>query len=452
MPKSEKYESLCEAFGLELSKSRFVMGSDFSEWFRANYQIDELIHEFWGMRTKSTLIAVTQNLNNKNWKGLVSEWNSFGSQSGQFRLNHSFIKNMLNISLGPSVLPFSLKELSRLETSLFENFFVTVENFWRDYWRVSEANLQGSLNYLVWVTEFENQEIGMLAVGVPAGLVPKNIPHRPAITDIRALASELNVEVPVDLSVGKTRLSIKEVKHIDIGDLVIFEDSDTSRFIWEKNELQQIVINIEAPDRSDQRWPNLYEDLEIEDMIEEQKMHDDLLADLPIELTAQFKGVNMPLQKVMELEAGGVLPLGLLLDSELVLMAPGNKPIAQGELVIMGNQFGLKINRINLKASATGVPQARLSASPDVNPGLLEKSMSAPAVAEPATPQLEAAPELMMEEGEEELDENGEPKRRMTKEEMQELSHQLDQELADIGIDPNELDELEDFGDEDEEF
>ena len=82
---------------------------------------------------------------------------------------------------------------------------------------------------------------------------------------------------------------------------------------------------------------------------------DDPLSSLPLELSAEFQKVLIPLKQVLELRSGGVLPLGPVLDSELVLTAQG-KPVAKGELVIVGNQFGMRITDllIGMKKSAKG--------------------------------------------------------------------------------------------------
>ena len=429
-----KEQKTFEALGLELSKSRFMSGEDLLPWFGLRYKFDELIKEFWGIGTKSTLIAATQDIDNKHWKGLVSDWNSFVEQSGQFRLNNHFVQNMLDLSLGESKKAFELKKLSKLELNLFENFFVELENFWRDYWRVKDSNAHGSMIFLVFLIETENQDLGRIAIGVPPGLVPKYATKKKPHGNIRFLAKELNVSVPLDLSVGKTRLSLHELKNIEAGDMVVFEESSTTTLIWDKDELNNIRINISLPNQNDEKWASLYyEGLEMEKMMDRERS-DDILADLPIELTAQFKGVNMPLQKVMELEVGGVLPLGLLLDSELILMAPGNKPIAQGELVIVGNQFALKINKINLKSTSEDLPKAKLSAMPEINPALLEASMGSSVA--PSTSHVS-------DEDDEDEDE------RMSKEDIQALGSKLDQELEDIGLDPDELDEIDDLDDDD---
>ena len=89
------------------------------------------------------------------------------------------------------------------------------------------------------------------------------------------------------------------------------------------------------------------------DMTKKINVNDDPLSTLPLELSAEFQKVSIPLKQVLELKAGGVLPLGSVLDSELILTAQG-KPVAKGELVIVGNQFGMRITDLLIGSQRSG--------------------------------------------------------------------------------------------------
>jgi flagellar motor switch/type III secretory pathway protein FliN len=413
-------QSIEEVFGLKTNTSRFFASEDLLSWFAVDekFKIDDLVNDFWGLKTKSRLVAVTQDIKDEHWTGLVSEWDSFTGLAGQFRIDKNLVNSMLDLSLGKrsEQTAFKLKNLTALELSIFENFFVEVENFWRDFWRVAEANAKGNFTYLIWVLELDDQKIGSLAIGVPPGLSAKHLKNTDdqdgktwSKEKFYSLAMNFNLEVPMDLSVGKTKVKIGDLRELEPDDILLFEDSDIKRLWWDKNDLYRLFIHIELPAKDNTDYPNLYyDDLEELSQMTEENNVEDLLIDLPVELTAQFKSVNMPLQKLVELEAGGVLPLGLLLDSQLTLMAPGNKPIAQGELVVLGNQFGMKIQKTNLKS--TSYPKAKLSAVPQV---------STPRLAEPRSNQAASG--------------------------FDDLESNLQKELEDVGIDPKELDELEDL-------
>lgn len=253
-------KSIKEAFGLETNYSRFSPADDLVPWLKVNYKIDELINDFWGLQTKSKLIAVTKDLDDSKWRGLVSEWDSFTDQAGQFRLNKSFIQNVLDLSLGERSMPMELKNLTDLEISICENFFVELENFWKDYWRVAKPNSYGTLNFLIWAIELDNQKLGSLAIGVPPGLIPKVAEAQKPCINIKELAKELNVEIPVDLLAGKTCLSIQDITNIEEGDLIIFEESDTNHLLWEKDKLHKLEVTLGLPDRQDPKYEDLYYD------------------------------------------------------------------------------------------------------------------------------------------------------------------------------------------------
>lgn len=347
-----------KALGLKLDKSRFQLDESLFDWFSINFDLDPLLKKFWGIKTKSKLITVSQDVKDEAWNGLVTEWDAFSNLNGQFRLNRALVHGILKLALGESPKPFSLKNITELEFALFENFFVEFENTWKDYWRVSEPNAQGPFTYLIWLIELGDEklgslELGSLAIGIPAGISIKEFKPKRRSYDFRATIANWDFPAPIDLNIGKTSLKVNEISQLEVDDVIVFEDSHISYLTWEKNEIEKVSIKVELPTRDNTNSKKIYYDDLIQELGQknmniDQSAHTDILTDLPVELTAQFKSVSMPLRKIVELEEGGILPLGLLLDSQMVLVAPGNKAIAQGELVVVGNQFGLKISKTNL--------------------------------------------------------------------------------------------------------
>jgi len=108
-----------DAFGLESNNSRQVAVDDLLDWFALEYNIHSLINDFWGTNAKARLIAVTKDIKDQSWKGLVSEWDTGSSMPGQFRVNKTFIESLLRYSLGDTGRPFKLKEITELELALW---------------------------------------------------------------------------------------------------------------------------------------------------------------------------------------------------------------------------------------------------------------------------------------------------------------------------------------------
>lgn len=432
MQLAQKAKSITESFGIDFSQSRFISAEESSVWFHPKYGIDKLLSSFWGIKTKSRLIAISKNVNDEEWKGLVSEWDSYTASPGQFRLSKKLVFSLLRFSLGFRKDDFDLSKLTELELKIFETFFIELEKQWKNQWRISDPNSSGMNDFLIWVIEFENGETANFAISVPPGLRPKEfIENSEYQVDLRHMIHELDFRVPMDIIVGKTKLRLSELKSLEEEDIILLEKSSINQMWWERNDFENLYINIDLPSRDDNQWVDLYyDDIEVPSMTDNNQLDDtDLLTDLNIELTAQFKSVNLPLKKIMELKDGGVIPLGLLLDSELILIAAGNKIVAKGELIVLGNQFGLKIKNTRIKSEKVASSNSSLGdsfnqAAPKMaaHPG--NPAPAAQAASRPA-PQMRAAPNPIP-ESRLELDEEA----------------QLQKELEEVGLDPDELDEL----------
>ena len=141
--------------------------------FTPDYKFDELINSFWGVKIKSRPLAISKNINDDLWKGLVSEWDSFTATPGQFRLSKSLIFNLLRLSLGKRKSDFELSKLTELELKIFEHFFQELERHWKEQWRIAEPNSSGTNDFLIWSLEFQNSEIATFAISIPPGLRPR---------------------------------------------------------------------------------------------------------------------------------------------------------------------------------------------------------------------------------------------------------------------------------------
>jgi flagellar motor switch protein FliN len=86
---------------------------------------------------------------------------------------------------------------------------------------------------------------------------------------------------------------------------------------------------------------------------------------LQIDVHAEFAPTRIPLQQLKQMSEGLVVEVGDLLHNQIQLVANG-KPLAQGELVIVGDKFGVLITQMNGPANEgpepLQLPQAPASA------------------------------------------------------------------------------------------
>ncbi|HZZ64190.1 MAG TPA: flagellar motor switch protein FliN [Candidatus Baltobacteraceae bacterium] len=71
----------------------------------------------------------------------------------------------------------------------------------------------------------------------------------------------------------------------------------------------------------------------------------DLMMNLPVELTAELGSCTLRLSDLLELGNGSVIELNTGVSAPIDLLANG-KPIARGEIVAVGDQFGIHITHV----------------------------------------------------------------------------------------------------------
>jgi flagellar motor switch protein FliN/FliY len=83
------------------------------------------------------------------------------------------------------------------------------------------------------------------------------------------------------------------------------------------------------------------------------------LTDVTVELTVEVGRTHMSLGETMSLGQGSVVTLDRLADKPVDLLVNG-RPIARGEVVVIDEQFGLRITEVNgaERGAAVGAPVA----------------------------------------------------------------------------------------------
>jgi flagellar motor switch protein FliN/FliY len=83
------------------------------------------------------------------------------------------------------------------------------------------------------------------------------------------------------------------------------------------------------------------------------------LTDVTVELTVEVGRTRMSLGETMSLGQGSVVTLDRLADKPVDLLVNG-RPIARGEVVVIDEQFGLRITEVNgaERAAAAAAPVA----------------------------------------------------------------------------------------------
>lgn len=71
----------------------------------------------------------------------------------------------------------------------------------------------------------------------------------------------------------------------------------------------------------------------------------DVLLDVPVKLTVELGGCQMPMRDVLQLNVGSVVQLDKVADAPVDLYV-NQKRVAHGEVVVVEDRFGIKITEI----------------------------------------------------------------------------------------------------------
>ena len=143
--------------------------------------------------------------------------------------------------------------------------------------------------------------------------------------------------IEAEIKVGTTRVKLIDVKNMDVDDIVVFDNSDTQHMVLKYRDYEK-DINLN---------PNLGLVLPFDNDEGESEMADNtnLWDSIEVEMSAQFDAVKITLGELKNIESGLVVDLTSIYDNKVTLSVE-NKPIARGELVIVNDRYGVKIDEV----------------------------------------------------------------------------------------------------------
>lgn len=148
-----------------------------------------------------------------------------------------------------------------------------------------------------------------------------------------------NSTLDVSIKVGKTKFHVKDLKNLETDDIVIFEDSDvnTMRLVYKDYETDfKIAPNPGILSSIDNLGGN---------NMEKNPLSQSLWDEIQVEMGAEFEKVKITLGELKNIEEGLVLDLSSVYDNKITLKVE-DKPIAIGELIIVNDRYGVKIDEV----------------------------------------------------------------------------------------------------------
>ena len=293
---------------------------------------------FEGLEYKLLGVSVNMNVLTKTESFFVTKVQIDEKNEFLIRISQDAIRIMLDKILGKlSKRKFDLSKLTDLEAKIITSFNNGIYDAVSSNIDVSKIDKQPEfLNLSYNVRNVATNECGKLIITVPkSALSPVSVQAESPAFDDRFFENSL---VDVTLRLGVTNFPVIDVKKLDIGDLVLFENSQTDTMtLYCEDIIQEFKVHPNDAIRVDYETINGGGDMD---------QNVNLWDSIQVEMSAEFDKVKISLGELKDIEEGQVVDISSVYNNKISLKV-GDKTIAKGELVIVNDRFGVKIDTIN---------------------------------------------------------------------------------------------------------
>jgi flagellar motor switch protein FliN/FliY len=297
---------------------------------------------------KLVSVSKTPNSLTRNDSFFVTQIKLYDDIASSLKLSQTAIDLFLEVALGKSECGFEIEYLTELEAKVLTAFNHGVYKELSEYFKssgeikdlIQENELRKSHLYFTFLVE-KGEVAGRVIVMLPEQLLvnPESLP-----SGIDTLPEEFFAKslIEVNIYVGKTKILLDDVKKIQKEDIVILEKSDISSMEVTGDFEFRFNVNPDPMLVYDYQENSEYEISE-DDMTETtNKNRWDLIQ---VEMNAEFEKIKMPLGELRQISKGLIVDLADVYKNSITLKVENNA-IAQGELVIVDDKYGVLIKEI----------------------------------------------------------------------------------------------------------
>lgn len=320
-------------------------------WYRNTFPpvIQEACDEFFLPGLKFEMFSLSKNINSFNDKDsyFVTKIRVSKDYDMFFRSSEKTISIILDKTLGKSGKIFKLNKMTDLEAKIITSFNDYMFNRTSEFITEPPINELRRTNFdMINITFLVKDEynFGKFIVSLPQALLnPETIEPKTDKFDKTSFPKSI---IDVNIKIGSTRFTMRDLKTLDIGDMVIFENSNTKKMTLVIDDyIKEINLS-----------PNLGLITPVENNNGGNNMGADNLWDsIEVEMYAEFDAVKITLGDLKNIEEGNVVDLTSLYENKVTLRVE-DKEIARGQLVIVNDRYGVKIDEL-IAAGTTQEPE-----------------------------------------------------------------------------------------------
>ena len=293
---------------------------------------------FNGFEYKLVSISTNMNVLSQNETFFVTKVKINAKNDVYIRISQEAIDVILDKLLGKNNKRFELTEVSELEARIITAFNDFLYESLAPNFTIEPNRRYNEILHLTYFVKSEiSESAAKFIISVPKGILsPEELELRPSrFTDMDFASSP----VEVNLLLGTMVFPLADIKRLDVGDIVLFENSNSSEMTLVcENIIQKFRVkpNIKIIEPYDMSGGN---DME--------KANTNLWDSIQVDMSAEFDKVKLTLGELKSIEEGLIVDLCSVYDNKVSLKV-GGKTVAAGELVIINDRFGVRIENVNI--------------------------------------------------------------------------------------------------------
>ena len=333
--------------------SEFSQGLNLTfDWFDSNFTkiVSEAIAEFWGISADVKLMSISENTNflAEGEEFFVTQIRLNKELSVFIRLSKQLVRSLLEKILGPNGKTFNIEKISELEAKILTGFDNYLYKNFIDLVKSGSDLPSNNNNYnecnLTFYVKAENYTLGKIVVKLPVvAITPVPVELE---EETFSIADFLSTTALVNLSVGHTRIRLNDLKHLEKDDIVVLENSNASMMTLKyENYSRQIRV---VPNPAIMTEYDDFEDNASTPKGDKNMPGSDIYNmwdSIQVDINAEFEKVKLTLGELKQISEGLVVDIGSVYDNKIDLKVE-DKIVASGELIIINDRYGVKINQI----------------------------------------------------------------------------------------------------------
>lgn len=270
-----------------------------------------------------------------------------------FRSSQRAVAIILDRALGKAPKKFDLNRMTDLEAKVITAFNDFLFSFVVKFLSSAPPTLKRTnfdvIHLTFFVKDLDENTVAKFIVSLPEVLLnPDTVKDSTKPFNYDEFQ---NSTLDANIKIGTTKFSLIDLKELDIDDIVVFDDSDLNKMQLEiKDYKKDIKLN-----------PNLALVMPVENEGEEEMANNkgnvNLWDTIEVEMTAHFDAVKITLGELKKIENNMVVDLTSIYDNKVTLTVE-DKPIARGELVIVNDRYGVKVDEVLANAPKKPAAQA----------------------------------------------------------------------------------------------